>query len=374
MATLDIRGFSKIVGSIAAAVQGRANAVLDYSVGSVLRSIAEGETGVALWLQANILKTLSTTRLATSKGIDADTFVNDWGMFRRGASLAAGQVTFSRFTATTAVTIPVGAQVRTADGTQTFQVIADATNAAYSASANGYLLPASVISVACAIQSINPGVAANVAANTVTVLVTSIIGVDYCNNTGPMSGGSNAETDPQVRSRFPLYVASVARGTIQAIQYSIASLKLGMQSTILENQNVDGSVRAGFLCITVDDGTGYPPQTTLDAAALASGAARAGGVMWGVFAPQVLVANIAISITTATGYDHPTVVGVVSNAVTVFVNTIPLGRTLPISQIAAIVYNASPGVTNAAISLNGGTLDLISTLRNVVKIGSLTVV
>jgi uncharacterized phage protein gp47/JayE len=374
MAILDVRGFGTIVGNIAAGVQGNANRLLDYSIGSVLRAIAEAEAGLALWLQGIILQLLSTTRLATSQGADADSFVNDWGMFRLGASLSAGQVTFSRFTAASATVIPAGTQVRTSDGTQSFQVIADSTNGAYSSASNGYLLPAAVVSVSCAVQSINPGSAANVAANTVTVIVTQVIGVDFCNNTGPMSGGSNAESDPQIKARFPLYVASVAEGTLLAIEYAIASLKLGMQSTIIENTNQDGSSHLGFLYITVDDGTGYPPQSTLTAAAVAAGTARAGGVMWGVFAPQVLLADIAVTIQTAAGYDHPMVVGIVSNAITIFVNTLPLGQTLALSQLSQVAYNSSPGVTNMAATVNGGAADLVATPKNVVKINSLTVV
>ena len=374
MATLDVRGFGTIVGNIAAAVQGNANRLLDYSIGSVLRAIAEAEAGLGLWLQGIILQVLATTRLATSQGTDVDTFINDWGMFRLGASLSAGQVTFSRFTPATAVVIPVGTQVRTSDGTQTFQVIADSTNGSFSAAANGYLLPATVVSVACTVQSINPGSAANVAANTITVSVNSIIGIDFCNNTGPMSGGSNAETDQQAKARFPLYVASLAEGTIEAIQFAIESLKLGMQSTIIENINQDGSSHPGFLYITVDDGTGFPPPSTLNAAALAAGSARAGGVLWGVFAPQVLLVNIAITITTAPGFDHPTVVGIVSNAITIFVNTLPLGETLAFSQLAQVAYNASPGVINMVATINNLTADLVATPKNVVKINSLTVV
>jgi uncharacterized phage protein gp47/JayE len=374
MAILDVRGFGTIVGNIAAAVQGNANRLLDYSIGSVLRAIAEAEAGLSLWLQGIILQVLATTRLETSQGSDVDTFINDWGMFRLGASLSAGQVTFSRFTPATAVVIPVGTQVRTSDGTQTFQVIADSTSGSFSSAANGYLLPATVTSVACTVQSINPGIAANVAANTVTVIVNSIIGIDFCNNTGPMSGGSDAETDQQAKARFPLYVASLAEGTIEAIQFAIESLKLGMQSTIIENINQDGSSHPGFLYITVDDGTGFPPPSTLNAAALAAGTARAGGVMWGVFAPKVLLANIAITIVTAPGFDHPTVVGIVSNAVTIFVNTLPLGETLAISQLAQIAYNASPGVINMAATINNLTTDLVATKINVVKINSLTVV
>jgi hypothetical protein len=101
---------------------------LDSSVGSILRAITEANAAVSLWLQGMILQVLGVTRLATSTGTDCDSFVNDFGMTRLGASGALGSVTFSRFTATAQAVIPIGQQVQTADGTQTFQVIVDPTN------------------------------------------------------------------------------------------------------------------------------------------------------------------------------------------------------------------------------------------------------
>jgi len=374
MANIDVRGFATIVGNIAAAAQGRALALLDYSVGSVLRSIAEAEAGVSLWLQGVILQVLATSRLATSQGADVDSFINEWGTERLGAALSAGQVTFSRFTPTAQAIIPVNAQVATSDLTQTFQVVADSTNSSYSAALNGYILPASVSQVSCPVQAMIPGVAANVAANTITVLITSIVGVDYCNNAGAMSGGTNAESDPQAKARFPLYIQSLSEGTIEAIQYAVQSLKLGMQATVLENLAPNGvTAYPGYLTITVDDGSGYPPSSTLTAAGLAIGNARAGGVMWGVFPPVVLSTNMQITITTAPGFDHPTVVGIVNSAVTTFVNALPLGQSLPFTQLSSIIYGSSPGVTNAQYTINGGTADVVATQRNVIKTGILTV-
>lgn len=372
--SLEVRSFAQITGNIAAAVQGRANALLDYSIGSVLRSIAEAEAGLALWLQGLILQVLSMTRLATSQGDDAFSFGADWGMYPLGAVLSAGEVTFSRFTPTTGVIIPVGTQVRTADGTQSFQVVANLDNSSWSTADNGYLLPASVAQVSVPVQSLLPGVAANVAANTITSIVNSIVGVDYCNNAGAMSGGSDTETPTQFKARFVLYIASLSEGTIGAIKYAVASLKLGMQATILENVNVDGTEHAGFLCITVDDGSGYPPQSTLDAAAIAIGNVRAGGVMWGVFSPNVLAANIAMTIISSPGYPHQIVIGDVAREVTTYVNALPLGQTLAFTHLAAVAYAANPGVQNVtSMSINNQGNDLVATLRNVVKLGSLAV-
>src|SRR4051794_26633430 len=113
MAQLITYTFSQIVSNIATAVQGSAKSLLNFTVGSVLRAIAEATASVVLWLQAIILQVLTLTRAATSVGTDLDSWMADFGLARLAAVAAAGQVTFARFTATMQAVVPVGANVQT---------------------------------------------------------------------------------------------------------------------------------------------------------------------------------------------------------------------------------------------------------------------
>jgi hypothetical protein len=72
MASLQTYTFTELVSNIATAVQGSASALLDFTVGSVLRAIAEATAAVVLWLQAIILQVLTLTRASTSVGSDLD--------------------------------------------------------------------------------------------------------------------------------------------------------------------------------------------------------------------------------------------------------------------------------------------------------------
>lgn len=374
MASLNVKSFAQMVQDQAAAVQTRAKALVDFTVGSILRAVSEANASVGLWLQGLILQVLTLTRLATSTGTDVDSWVNDWGVTRLAATLSAGSVTFSRYLATNSALIPLGAQVETADGTQTFQVVLDATNSAWSSSLQGYLLPANVTSVTVPVQAVSGSVQGNVVTGAVNTMTTAIVGVDYVSNANPFTGGSDAESDAALRARFVLFINSLSKATIGAIKYAISSLQLGLQCTILENVNPDGSTNPGFLTVTVDDGTGAPSSAILTTAAEVVGATRAGGVMWGVFAPIVLQANIAIVISTGTGYDHNVVVGLVATAVTNFVNALPLGSSLPFLKLSQVIYEASPGVTDiTSMSLNGTSGNIVATPRHVVKLNTLTV-
>lgn len=374
MATLNVKNFARLVQDQAAAIQTKTATLVDFAVGSILRAIVESNAAIGLWLQALILQVLKLTRASTSEGSDLDTWVNDYGLTRLAATAAAGSVTFGRFTATTSAVIPIGAEVETADGTQTFVVVLDATNSAYDAGSGGYLLPQDVSTVTVPAQAVNPATGGNVLANNASVMVTAISGVDYVNNAAPFAGGSDAESDPALRARFVLYLQSLSRGTVPAIRYAVTSIQLGTQCTVIENALPDGTEQMGYLTVTVDDGTGAPPSSLLTNAQAVVELFRAGGVRAGVFQPVILTAAVSLVIETADGYVHNTLVGQVADAVTAYVAALPLGASLIYGKLYQTAFDASPGVTNVtSLLLNGGTADVIATGRNRVNLSSLTV-
>ena len=221
MATLPTRSFTAIVQNFAAGVQGRAANLIDFSVGSTLRAIAEATGGVALWLESMALRILLTTRAATSTGTDLDSFVADFGIPRLGASYASGQVTFTRLSpSATAVTIPVGTQIRTSDDSQTFAVIADASYGTYSASAGGYVLASMVGSITVPVEAITAGAGGNVAAGSITQVLSTIAGIDTVSNASAFSNAEDGETDAELRARFKAFIAQLSKATSAAVAFA----------------------------------------------------------------------------------------------------------------------------------------------------------
>jgi hypothetical protein len=81
-----------------------------------------------------------------------------------------------------------------------------------------------------------------------------------------------------------------------------------------------------------------------------------------------------MTITTAAGYTHSAVTAIVQAALQNYINTLPLGTSLAYSRLAQVAYDASPGVTNVtAVTLNGGTSDVVATNQQVVKASTVTV-
>jgi len=378
MAILPTKSFTSIVTNIATGIQGRANALLDFSVGSSLRALAEGVSGILLWMQAIALQIAQLTRAATSQGLDLDSWMADWDFPRLGAQPATGTVTFSRNTAgSNAPFIPIGATIQSADGTAQFTVTVDLGNPNYIATpAAGYVMPANIASITVPVQCTTVGNAGNVIAGALSQITTPLTGIDTVVNAANFFNGFASETDAAYRSRFIGFIIALSKGTVPAIEYSVTSTQLGAQVTVLENQNADLSVNEGFLTVTVDDGSGSPTVDFITNAAIAVGATRAGGIMWGVFPPVVLNVTIFISLVSVFGYDHNYVVSVVGTAVQDYVNTLPLGQPLYYNRLSQVIFDATPGVQNiSSLAVNNNTnLDVAVTPRNVIKIGLLTVV
>ena len=370
---LQLRTFDSIVASAAAAVQGAAQTALDLTVGSVLRAVLEANAGLGLWLQWLILQVLQTTRAATSSGADLDSWMADFSLARLPASASAGTVTFARFTPVAAALVPVGAMVKTADGSQSFAVTADAANPAWSAAQGGFVLAAGVAAVSVKVQAVASGSAGNVQAGAIGLLASAVPGVDTVSNAAALAGGLDAESDAALRARFASYISSLSKATTGAISFAVASVQQGLQFSIRENSN--GAVyQPGCFVVTVDNGTGAPPPALLDAVAAAIEPVRPLGSVWTVVAPGVATVTVAMSITTAAGAAHAAVAASVAVAITGFVNALPVGAALPWSRLAQVAYDASAQVANVTgVLLNGGTADVVPGAGGVVKCGSVTV-
>lgn len=371
---LQTQDFVTLVRNQVTAVQGYASVLVDTRVGSILRAILEANAAVVIWLQSLIVQVLAITRAATSSGSDLDSWVADYGMTRLAATYASGQVTFSRFTATQQVVVPIGAAVQTGDGSQQYSVVVDATNPAYNAGLGGYVMAAGVASVTVPVIATVAGAAGNVIAGSVTTITGAIAGVDTVTNAAGFVNGADAESDPALRTRFIAYVRSLSKATKDAVGYAITSLQQGVTYSLVENETYAGSVQMGYFYVVVDDGTGAPTGTFLSTVYNAVDAVRPLTVSFGVFAPVVVNAAVVMTVTIAAGYDAAATRTLVSNAVKAYINSLSLGQPLRYSRLAQIAYDASPGVTNVTgVTLNGGTSDLTATAKQVIKWSSVTV-
>ncbi|MGA8121151.1 baseplate J/gp47 family protein [Rouxiella badensis] len=372
---LNIKTFATLVSDQVTALQGAAAGLVDTAIGSILRSILESNSAVAIWIQQLIVNLLVTTRAATSSGDDLDSWMADFSFTRLAATAATGQVVFSRFTATNQAVIPVGTQVSTTDGSQAYLVTTDTTNAAYDPTLAGYLIAAGVTSVRVPVQAVTAGAAGNALEGTISVISGSVQYVDTVTNPVTFGTGEDAESDTDFRARFVLWIASLSKSTLSAIGYALSSMQNGVTYTLTENQTYSGLSQPGYFYAVVDDGSGAPSSTFLGQAYSAIDAVRGFTVTFGVFAPARVTANIAMTITLSAPAVRAEVVALVDAALEAYVAGLALGQTLPFTQLATIAYGASPYVTNVTgVMLNGSLADdLTATASQVIRAGTISV-
>jgi uncharacterized phage protein gp47/JayE len=371
---LSLQNFSTLVQNMAAAVQASANQMLDLTVGSTLRAVLEANASLGLWMQWLILLVLRTTRAATSSGADLDSWMADMTLARLSAVAATGIVTFSRFTPSSSALVPAGSLVRTADGTQTFTVVADTTNAAWSAVSDGYLLAPGIASLDVAVIAQTPGSTGNVQANTISLLASAIPGIDSVNNANPLTNGQDAESDTAFRSRFSNFIASRSRATTLAVGYAVTSIQQGLNYTIQENMDPSGHPLMGSFVVTVDDGSGDPPSSLLTTVQAAVDAVRPIGSIFCVNPPVVANVNVSLTIAVNAATNKPTAQSQVGSAIGTYISSLPIGVGLPLTKVAQLAYSANSGIISVnQILLNNGTGDITASVFGVLKPGMIAV-
>jgi uncharacterized phage protein gp47/JayE len=371
---LSLKGFTQLIEDMSAALQSSATALVDVSVGSVLRAIFEANASVVLWLQWLILQVLQTTRASTSTGTDLDSWMADFGLSRLPAAPSTGIVTFSRFAPNLAATIPVGSIVKTGDGTLSFSVTEDDTLSIWQLTSSAYVIPSGVSSANLPVVCATSGSIGNVLAGTITVIAASLPGVDQVTNANPFTDGTDAETDQAFRSRFQGHLAGLSRATLGAIQNAIAGVRQGLDVAIEQNTGAGGAPQVGALLVIVDDGTGYPSTDLLSNVASAVDAVRPIGTTFAVVPPQVLTVNVSLTADFVPPSDATNGIPSIQDHVASYLNGLPIGAIASVTRVAQHAYRAGSSLQNiTGIELNGGSADVVPPPLTVIKAGQILV-
>jgi uncharacterized phage protein gp47/JayE len=132
----------------------------------------------------------------TKSGLELDQFVGIWGFGRLQGSAATGTLTVTTTNvSSSSLQIPLGSQFYTTPG------LAGLSATIYFASTQAVTLPAGSFTCSVPIQCTTVGTAGNVPPDSITSQ-SAAIGASTVTNLGAMTGGTNVETDAQLRQRF----------------------------------------------------------------------------------------------------------------------------------------------------------------------------
>lgn len=378
--TLPVKTFDQFVQDQVSAWANAIGITPALTDGDALLAAFQAFAGQLLFIQSQVQLVVALTRAQTSTGADLDSWMAQFNFTRLPATFAEGEVTFAKNQAATSqVLIPAatlsggvysgGTTVQTTGGAIQYQVIPDTTQPTYNSALNAYVLAVGQISLTASVQALASGSAYNVSAGQLVQIGSSLAGIDSVTNAAAINNGANAETDSAFLARFPLYLASLAKATEEAILYAATSVQLGLTASALENELPTGATQNGSFTVVVDNGSGTTPSGTVTDVYNAVFAVRAFTVQPFVVAATVLTATIVLAVRVASGYVSGTVTANVQTAISAAVDALADGATLYVSTVEAAALSVA-GVTSvqpATTTINGSQADLVPTAFQVIK-------
>jgi uncharacterized phage protein gp47/JayE len=158
-------------------------------------------------LQTDLSDVLESTQLRYATGGALDLVCEKLGIKRRKSLFSKGVARFSRNTAATVdYTIPSGTIIQT-DSVDTYRFVTTSTS----------ILPAGQTSVDVNIKAEEGGVKYNVGANTLTVMPNPPTGIESVTNPADTNGGTERETDTELRRRAKKELGSGSRASQEAL-------------------------------------------------------------------------------------------------------------------------------------------------------------
>ena len=366
---LPFRNFTDIIRDMSSSITASTGRLIDLSTGSIFRAIIEANASIVLWIQWLILITLRTTRATTSAGAELDSWMADFSLSRVPANFSVGTVIFSRFSATLLARIPVGSVVKTHDGSVSFSVTEDRTNSSWNDALGAYILEVGIFSLRIPIRSVVPGQSGNVLANTITLMASPLLGIDFLNNDVETNGGGSPETDEEFRERFRNFFVSRSKATADAFGYAVSQVQRGLSYAIHENMDAQGRPRIGNILVLVDDGSGLLSTTLHTSLTVAIEGVRPVGTVVAIQPPEIMWVDIDITLRLTSEGVLSNVQSNVALGVKSFVDAIPIGGNLSISRIIQLVYHIESNIENISIiNVNGQNNDIQAPMRVSLKL------
>jgi hypothetical protein len=356
---LSLQTFQQLLQRMSAAVQNSASQLIDLSAGSMLRAILEANASIGLWIQWLIVQTLRMTRASTSVGEDLDTWMADFLLERQPAAAARGTATFSRLLTGTTLLIPGGITVKASTDNVTFTALSDIGHAAWQANLNGYIVQIGVSTIDLPVVAQSPGAHGNVAAGSISVLASVVPGLDFVSNTYALSGGCDAESDSQFRSRFRDYINSRSQATATAIDYAVRSLQQNLRYKVVENCDATASWMPGHFLVIAGDGAGHLSPTLRSNIYQVIDGVRPIGSNFAVRAADVVSVNVVIALVAGGSAVDPATASAVKSAVSDYIDLLGIGCTLSTTRVVEAAYRSGHLLGNiSGVSINGSAADL----------------
>lgn len=362
---------------------GKAEAILKrpelgVRTGDITEMLISGAAAMADRILGWFAERVSATFLDGATGDDLTLLAADhWAINRLTASVALATVTFTRSSAdATAQTIPIGTTVATAVDSQGNDVrYITNTAATWGVSENS--------SKTVDVEAINSGLSGNLTdADLITRLISSPpAGGTYTITASSLpAGGSEAETDEELRDRVRLYPSTLRRGTIAALEYGAKQTE---EITVAKANAVQDAT--GLVTVYVSDASGNSTgvTTAVGPSVVADGSMTkyvaielydwvCAGALVNVTGGAVQTVDITVTISVRLGVDVTQLVADIQDSIEARVNKLNIGDTLYTSDIISAVKAVDPdNIVNVVV--DNPVSDTTPSPGDIIRPGTITV-
>ena len=313
MSTYFVKNADQIINDLIAYITSKTTKVTDFTPGSVIKSFCEG-VGISL---EEFYVSVYLGFIRALKQIPATVF----DFSRKTGVRATTTAVFSRGTvAVTDILIPIGSRVSTSSGLS------------FLTTEIGYILTGNTDSDPISIRAEDVGKVYNVPADSITILSSTINGVETVNNDNAAVNGVDTESENSYQLRFQQYIEGLARSNIAGLISGCLSVEGITSVSVVElfppvsNVNVrlyvdDGSSSG------ISDALKTEVQNIIDGDGTEENLGyRAGGVNAVVLKPTTLVINITATIKAVRGTNLTQLETNINTSIVSYVNNLRVGR------------------------------------------------
>ena len=333
---------------------------LRYRTGSVILTLLEGFSLTLADLYLKVEEAKANFYIQTAVGDFLDKRAEDFGLFRKQGEKATNPtVTFSRQVAAISdIPIPEGTTFATPPDAQGGRLN-------YLTTEDGVLTTGNTSVNIAAIAS-ETGESYNISAGEPLEITSSLDAIDSVSISTSFSGGTNTESDDELRERLKLFIASLGKATKQALRSTALNVAGVRFAKVVESGTNDGIVT-----MYIDDGGGGASSTLINQVRDAEENTRAAGIILNIYGVNRILINVTGTIVLEDGYTLAPVLSLVISRVTNFLNSLDVGENVIYAQIFCTV-TSTEGVKDVNnLLVNSGTSNIIIANNSVAKAGSI---
>lgn len=228
------------------------------------------------------------------------------------------------------------------------------------------------LSVDINVEAREAGTTGNVATNTITIIPNPPAGIDGIRNYEAITGGTDTETDEELRERVPLFLSTLARATKDALRGRALDVTGVVSASVAEPE-----FPSGLVDLIIDDGSGTATdelirqvkdaidgtQNGIDSDTVE--AYRAAGIWVNVTAPNVRSINIEIEAYVSIGFNEVSIRSNINSNIISYLGSLGAGEDI----IRAQVIEEAMSVTGVR-DINLTNLKIDGSLTGNISIGA----